>query len=273
MATIIDGRGNVRIQKKSETIIGLLEKKQPEFKCMSIEEYRSLKFTPEQEWNDMYNPKRCSIEALQSIEIKKRGKGPLKKIYFPGCNEAGPYYDPNCSHIHIWKKKSLIQNFNGEQFQNVAYIQFTESKPGLYCCICHARNKQFHLRWNGNLDDPEENCIKLNNIMHKQKDYLPKDKINKTEINKTESTYDCDIQESNNRVLLNWERVLNRTFHILYNDKIVYPISIFKSLYLWPWQLTPYQKFKLKIPDYKTTSGIFVKSETEDFKGNYALVI
>ena len=58
----------------------------------------------------------------------------------------------------------------------------------------------------------------------------------------------------------------------MYNEKVVYPISRFKSLYLWPWQLTNYQKFKLKFPDYKK-SNIFGPSELEEFKDNYAVIV
>ena len=64
-------------------------------------------------------------------------------------------------------------------------------------------------------------------------------------------------------------------FKVIYSlkkQKIVYQVSSYKSLYLWPWQLTPYQKFKLKYPDYKL-SVIFVKSEIDKFKNNYAIVV
>ena len=58
----------------------------------------------------------------------------------------------------------------------------------------------------------------------------------------------------------------------MYNDKIIYEISIYKSLYLWPWQLTPYQKVKLNNPDYKS-SCIFVKSDISKFRDNYAIIV
>ena len=48
---------------------------------ISIEEYRNLLFTEKEEWNNWYNPKRCSIDALIKIEVKQRGKGPIKKNY------------------------------------------------------------------------------------------------------------------------------------------------------------------------------------------------
>jgi hypothetical protein len=48
---------------------------------MDIEEYRNHLFTEKEEWNSVFNPKRCSIEALIKIEVKQRGEGPPKKIY------------------------------------------------------------------------------------------------------------------------------------------------------------------------------------------------
>ena len=46
-----------------------------------IDIYRKMEFTDKEEWDNIYNPKKCSIEALNYIEIKKRGEGPIKKTY------------------------------------------------------------------------------------------------------------------------------------------------------------------------------------------------
>ena len=105
MTTVIDGRGNIsRIENSSD-----IPDEESSFTPMSIEEYRNLKLTPEQEWNNFYNPKKCSIEALEAIEITKRGNGPDKPVYSVDSKGPGPYYDPGCAHIHIWKKVKLIQ--------------------------------------------------------------------------------------------------------------------------------------------------------------------
>jgi hypothetical protein len=272
--TVVDGRGNIHesepeylnIQKNTS-------KNDPAPETMSIEEYRSLYFTPEQEWNDTFNPKRVSIEALDSIRLKKKGKGPRKPIYYPGCSAVGPYYDPNHHHIHIWKSKKLIQNFVGEQFQNSEYIQFTEDLPGIYCSICHARNKQFHLKWDKtNQWCPEtfyeKPTILKNNSVYTQEDILPKEEI-KTFPNVVPKT---QINELVDEITKKWESLTLKVKYSMYNEKVVYPISRFKSLYLWPWQLTNYQKFKLKFPDYKK-SNIFGPSELEEFKDNYAVIV
>tara|TARA_Y100001963_G_C6759130_1_gene438487 strand:+ start:635 stop:1456 length:822 start_codon:yes stop_codon:yes gene_type:complete len=273
MSTIIDGRGNVykcekEIECEDDTECEL--ECDPKINIMSIEEYRDLKLTPEQEWNDIYNPKRVSIEALDAIEIKAKGKGPLKKLYYPGY-EGGPCYDPQCNHVHIWKPKKLIKNFAGEQFANIPYIQFTEDKPGLYCCICHARNRQFCLKWNHGLDDEyEEPSILQNNNIFKKKDFLPKSKIKSFPGTVTRKC--TDTLKQTNKVLSRWETIMYKVNYILNNDKVIYTISRFKSLYVWPWQLTPYQKFKLNFPDYKS-SCIFVKSEILKFKDEYTVII
>lgn len=274
MSTIIDGRGNLH-RKEPKTIISMLENKKikeekDKIEVMSIEEYRNLKLTPEQEWNNIYNPKRVSIEALHAIEIKKRGKGPDKKIYYTGCIGPGPYYDPQCNHIHIWKNKSLIENFIGEQCQNVPSVQFRDDKHGLYCSICHCKKSEFKFNWGSGLDDynDEKPSILENNNVYKEEDFLPKEKIKVFPkcIPKTET-----IREPNNRMVSKWESLMFKVLYSLKNDKIIYQVSRFKSLYLWPWQLTPYQKFKLKFPDYKS-SIIFVKSDIDKFRDNYAII-
>tara|TARA_B100000287_G_scaffold428731_1_gene480641 strand:- start:8908 stop:9708 length:801 start_codon:yes stop_codon:yes gene_type:complete len=266
MTTVIDGRGNIsRIENSSDITI----EEEHSFAPMSIEEYRNLKLTPEQEWNNIYNPKKCSIEALEAIEIKKRGNGPDKPVYSVGSKEPGPYYDPDCAHIHIWKKVKLIQNFTCEQFHNVPYIQFTNKKPGLYCCICHERRKQFQFKWKENLDYPyEEPTIFHNKNKYNKEDFLPPSSVKVFPKTVTE----VPVSNENNKKILNWERLVNRIFHSIYNEKLIYPISKYKSLYLWPWQLTAYQKFKLDNPEYKS-SHIFVKSDLDKFKNNYAIIV
>lgn len=255
MTTIIDGRGNVsRIEDK---------KLEDSFKPISIEDYRKLELTPEQEWNNMYNARKCSLEAIEAIEIKKRGKGPDKPIYSSDSKEKGPYYDPESIHIHIWKKPELIENFTCEQFQNIPYIQFTDSKPGLYCCICHTRRRQFQFKWNQNLDDEEDKKeYNINYQINTNYSISPIDKKVLIE----------DEKNTTNKIILNWDRILNRVFYSINHDKLVYAVSSYKSLYLWPWQLTPYQKFKLNNSEYKS-SCVFIKSEVDKFKDNYSIII
>lgn len=268
MSTIIDGRGNVSRQEP-RTLIDILETKMEttQIKTMTIDEYRKMEMTPEQEWNNMYNPKRVSIEALNNIEIRKKGKGPEKPIYDPNNKEPGPYYDPFCNHVHTWKPRHLIKNFTGEQFQNVRCIQFTENTPGVYCCICHCKNNKFRFKSNYNLDYVQETpTILKNQCVYKQEDVLKPGEFKTFPIITKTRT-----QPSVNINLRRWETLMYKVKYSMYNEKIIYPVSRYKSLCMWPWELTSYQKFKLKTPDYKN-SNIFV-NEINVFKDNYAIIV
>ena len=248
MATLIDGRGNVtKIETETESEIENMSV-QEEFVPMAIEEYRNLNLTAEQEWNNVHNPKRCSIEALHDIEIKSRGKGPDKKLYNPYNIEEGPYFDPQCNHLHIWKSYKNIKNFIGEQDQTVPHVQFTNIKPGSHCCICHKRNITPMLNWSYNLDAEKQ----IYEIIKTNFNYFKK-------TSHPEPEPEPEICTSLNK-------------HDLTIQKVIYNITPFKSLYLYPWQLTPYQRFKLKMPDYKK-STIFLKSDIERFATNYACIV
>ena len=210
--------------------------------------------TAEEEWNSIYNPKRCSIEALDSIIISKRGKGPCKPHYSSTQIEQGPYYDPQGIHLHIWKNKKLISNFHGEQNQNVPYIQFTDDKPGYYCSICHARNRKEKFNWvqcpEKDLDTPENIKYETFSDIHKyHKENFP---------------------VSENLIIKKWDKLMYKVLHVLKFNKLEYKVSNTKILYMWPWELTPFQKFKLKYPDYKD-GNIFLNNK--DMNENYAYII
>jgi hypothetical protein len=248
MATLIDGRGNVtKIQTETETETEM-ESVPEEFVPMDIEEYRNLNLTAEQEWNNVHNPKRCSIEALRDIEIKARGAGPDKKLYNPYDIGEGPFFDPQCNHLHIWKSYKNIKNFIGEQDQTVPHVQFTDIKPGSHCCICHKRNIPLKLNWTYNLEAEKQICKLI--------------KTNLNYFNKIIYTEPKPEQEICTSVKKNDLTI----------EKVIYNITPFKSLYLYPWELTPYQRFKLKMPDYKK-SMIFLKSDLERFATNYACIV
>ena len=249
MPTLIDGRGNV-IEMETENETKMETEDSKEFVPMSIVEYRNMNLTAEQEWNNVHNPKRCSIEALHNIEIKSRGKGPDKKIYNSNNILEGPYFDPQCNHLHIWKNYKNIKNFVGEQDQSVPHVQFTDIKPGTFCCICHKRNIAVKLNWTYNLMSEKRIYETI-----KQKFFVSV---------KTEKTL-IDEQEPE-------PKTCNLIKHDLTIPKIIYNITPFKSLCLYPWELTPYQRFKLKIPDYKK-STIFLKCDAEKFANGYACII
>ncbi len=234
---------------------------------ISIEEYRSIEETPEEEWNMIYNNKKISIEALEHIEIKKRGKGPEKPIYISHSDKPGPFYDPISSHVHIFKKDSLIKNFTSEQDPRCKFVQYRDYKPGTYCSICHCSCEKFHFNFMGSNKKPRINSHFKNLSI----DENPKI-ITEPSIDENSKIIIEPFTSSKKSYHAEWKRVITRVIHSLNNKKIVYPISKYKSLLLWPWQLTPYQKFKLENKNYKN-SCIFVKSKIEFFREDYACIV
>tara|TARA_B100000768_G_C11280721_1_gene378434 strand:- start:1789 stop:2499 length:711 start_codon:yes stop_codon:yes gene_type:complete len=233
---------------------------------MSIDEYRALKMTDREEWDANFDGKRCSIEALNSIVVNKRGKGPEKPNYTYDSLDPGPYYDPQGIHLHIWKNKKNINNFNGEQNQNVRHVQFTDDKPGHYCSICHIRNKNSAFKWvqspeNGH--DTEKNT--KNNVIYDESSTI------KNYVSFPPTIENKESKHFPPRCIRNWNTVLFKVLHTVRFDKLEYKISNSKLLYLWPWELTPYQKFKLNCPDYKS-KNIFL-SDSDNFTETYAYII
>jgi hypothetical protein len=271
MSVIINGRGVLSKHESNTEPIKDEEIKQ--FKPITIEEYRKLEFTPEQEWDEIYNPKRASIEALNNIEIKKRGQGPEKNIYKDSKNlSGGPYYDPECIHLHIWKSYKLIKNFIGEQNQTSRYIQYTTFKPGTYCSICHKRNLFSGLNW----EKKPNNKKRSNEQM--DVDGLCKD-LKEVQLDSENMQIEDTLVEKKqktepNHVVINsnWYKILYKALYVSNNDKIVYNISRFKSLLLWPWELTFYQRFKLNNENYRD-SCIFIKNEDLKFRDDYAIIV
>ena len=235
-------------------------------KVISIEEYRAYNFTDEEEWNQMYNPKRHSIETIDNILTRKKGKGELKKTYtnISDLNSSnGPYYDPTGIHLHVWKSYKLIPNLIGPQKQNSPYIQFTELKPGTYCCICHEINKCSHrFTWKKNIE-PE--IIEKNDTPSVVPVPLSKD-----EYITFDNLPDEPLKVENK--ISKWPRIMYKVLYMLNNKKILYPISNYKSLLLWPWEMTYYQKFKLNNPNYKK-SNIFLENDLDKFREDYAYII
>jgi hypothetical protein len=235
---------------------------------ISIEEYRNHIFSEKEEWNNFYNPKRCSIDALTKIETKQRGNGPDKKLYTTSTTESGPYYDPDSLHVHIWKNSKLIKNFDSEQNPNKPYIEFTNIKNGVFCCICHIKNRNSTFKWKTSFyeEHDEQKEIYVNRNSYSNSDYIMNPKI--FSIVKIELEKFC---EPLNRSISNWINLMAKFKYSREFTKIMYPISNHKSLYLWPWDMSSYKKLKLKNPEYKK-SVIFIRSENDKFVDNYSYI-
>lgn len=207
----------------------------------------------EQEWNNFYNPKKLSLEAINKIIINRRGKGPAKKVYSDMYSiESGPYYDPKNYHIHIWKKHNLIKDFKGEQFQNVEHIQYTDFAPGTYCSICHQKNKKNTF----NFFDYDD----FSDVKHdicKQDSYYSISHLCEQD--------DENVIKYNSSYIDKWLKLYERLLYTSRNKKTLYNISKVKSLLLWPWEMTNYQVFNYNYPNYRDNS-IFVKSDISEFK-------
>ena len=235
---------------------------------ITIDEYRSHIFSEKEEWNNFYNPKRCSIDALTRIEIKKRGNGPDKKLYTCGATDSGPYYDPHSLHVHIWKNSKLISNFESEQTPDKPFIEFTNVKSGMFCCICHKKNKNYSFKWNRAIyeDYEEQKEIYINRNSYSPDDYIKNPKI--FPIIKIDTEKFCEPPK---RSISNWKNLMYKVKYTLNFSKVIYPISTYKSLCLWPWDMSPYKYLKLNFPDYKK-SVIFIRSEDDKFRTNYSFI-
>ncbi len=217
-----------------------------------IDIYRKMEFTDKEEWDNIYNPKKCSIEALNYIEIKKRGEGPIKKTYTSFADKSeGPYKDTLGVHVCVWRKNELISNFICEQDPTEENIQFPDYKEGIYCCICHKRKECKEFNWtkikHTKREDPGP--VKYNDIPVL---YGP-------------------LEKKESKAIPNWQKLMIKVNYKLYNDKIVYQLSPTESILLWPWQMTHYQKFKYNNKNYKESS-IFLSSDKDTFKDTYGII-
>lgn len=217
-----------------------------------------------EEWNMKYNCNRISIEALNKIEIKKRGKGDKKRSFDSEYDKdkLGPYYDPFNNHIHIWKKDKDIKNFKCEQDPSNMYIQFADYKEGTYCSICHVRNLRQQFKWREEPDkdiNPDVYKIENSNV------YIPP--LKKGEFKEFDTVIINKEIETNQKTIKNWGKIMFKVKYVLNNNKIVYNISSFKSFLLWPWEMTPYQKFKYNNKKYKNSS-IFIDTDKK-FRDKY----
>ena len=130
------------------------------------------------------------------------------------------------------------------------------------------RNVPFHFKWRQEPDqDLGLNFVNKLENKYKKEDFLDqKDVITFPDIPEI-----INIEPEKNLTIEKWKKILYKVKYMANNEMIVYKISDFKSLLKWPWELTDYQKFKLKNPDYLNTP-IFLKPTIKNFKNNYAII-
>jgi hypothetical protein len=227
-------------------------------------------------------------EAKRVHNIKNE-EGLLKKNfadYIKGV--PGPYYDTLNVHLCIPRHPSMIRNFYGPQ--DPSKIKLIENSGKVcskckYCVICHklmkpnpafsAKRKCFieediYCKKSNESDSLEKSLSKLNiattevtpdntnNTINDLNDTLKNLNI-KTNFDKWNNLYN-KILHSNVKSALKDKgkenRVVNRFSKLCTKLKVKpidYEMSNFETKLIYPWNLTPYQKFKLNNPDYKNS--------------------
>jgi len=248
----------------------------------------TVEFDAKDEWSSFYSGTRISIEAVSEAEIRKNGNGPDKKIWTSSdeIDGPGPYYDPYNSHVHIWKRGRDIENFTCEQSKSKSFVQITTSDMSRsYCRICHIKLKNDKFDQLTNMDEKSQYTLDYQALNATGTAKSDTESIIGEYVYDTEEVVDqmrreieteMIVQEKNDDVELNQKikRVKHNWYKIMYKltqPRLLYNISKVKSMLIWPWEMTDYQKFKYSNPDYKD-SFIFIRSKLEDFQENYVCI-
>lgn len=230
--------------------------------------------------------KEKEVERIKNI---KNNEGLLKKNfkdYIPGT--PGPYYDFANNHICVAKKYNNIPNFSGPQIKNKIKLVETKNfnKNLRYCSICHCLlkpNPAFSSKRKILIEEDiyERKKDKVEIIESKDKIDLPVLKI----INYRSSWINFanllvkqvkkDILYETHRAMVEKsKKYKTKYYQIVYkliNSPIMYQISIKETKLLWPWELTPYQKFKLSNPNYRN-NPIYKINLANNIKTNYIII-
>lgn len=220
-------------------------------------------------------------ESTRILNIKNEA-GFLKKNYEDyRIDIPGPYYDFLESHICIPRFPSDIKNFYGPQdshktklFDNTNQIK----DKFKYCSICHKSIKQKVAFSYKRLLIEEDIFVKKPNECDLINDTMKKMKLtcdnNNNQITDLEDVFEkCIIKKKSNWIklyvnfinsnikksLLEYKKKILRVNQNYYKlcyklikKPIQYEIGVFETILLYPWELTPYQNFKLTFPEYKS---------------------
>jgi len=209
---------------------------------------------------------KINFTEMKRIQEIKETADIIKKDYSNfDKNICGPYYDIQDAHLHVWRRAEQIQNFRGPQDQK--RFQFEKKaydKNHKFCSICHCKL----------ISNPAFAQLKKPIIPKKSNPEQITNKKNQDYSNKWINFYDCYKIPKNNllKVKLQKEKIINNYYKMVYkmlNKPIMYPISSKETKLIWPWDLTNYQKFKLKNPNYKENI-IFITPK--DITENYVII-
>lgn len=195
--------------------------------------------------------------------------------------KPGPYYDPKCIHIHVWKPVRLIKKFKGPQLQTNSKFKHYPSVPdkGIFCSICHMANiaPVYNLKniaappppfYKRKLDSVDNMVSAMSRCkIFKIDTRIMWDrlifKLQKKEMDKYKNIFNMFNKYFEHRrlVLNKWSRFVNK---MIYQDEVFYPINVFKSIKIKKQDMTPFQLFRYNNPNYKDECSFYIIKKTID---------
>ena len=228
-------------------------------------------------------------ESKRIHEIKNNA-GYFKKNfddYIP--NSVGPYYDLKNCHLCIPRKCYQIKNFIGPQNPYmIKLVEFPEyNKKASYCCICHREMKP-NPAFSGKRkifveDDYFEKKKEIVPCVEDIEDQIKKIKLTEDKEDKEESVsmIETDIEmkfepeineylekEKHSRIVYKFYKIVYK----LLKEPTLYHVSFKETKLIWPWELTNYQKLRLKNPDYKSTCSFYSHQEHSRIMEKYVVI-
>lgn len=219
-------------------------------------------------------------EESQRVHTIKNEAGQLKKSFSDYIrNSPGPYYDFTNSHICIPRMYYEIKNFIGPQDPYLTKIVERKdfNKKAKYCSICHCLiipNPAFSGRRKIFTDDDYFEKKKEDIDITKQMEKTTLNKETHISLNfpsKEESPVSfVETNFPNKKHYKIVHKYYQMVYKLLYSP-ILYPISIRETKLIWPWELTPYQKFRLENMNYKSCS-FYSHQESRKISDNYIMI-
>lgn len=227
-------------------------------------------------------------KETKRIEDIKNNEGLLKKNFKDYIHGTpGPYYDLANNHICIARKYNNIENFCGPQIKNKIKLNKTKDfdKNFSYCSICHCLlkpNPAFSSKRKILIEEDifERKKDKIESSIQIKNDLPIFKKVNHciTWINFADllvkKTKNNILNEVHTKILRNSKKYLTKYYQFVYKmikSPIMYQISIKETKLLWPWNLTPYQKFKLSNPNYRN-NPMYVHNLSYNITTNYVMI-